>query len=173
MSVEVEVFNQTLWNWIQQYPVDERPKWDDWFLTIAFMVSRRSPCYRNKCGAIIVKNNDILAVGYNSSPKGQPNCQDLHNCYRNENNIPSGTKQELCRASGSHAESNAIAYASLNGHSTLDSTLYVYGHSKICNICKGIIANSGIKDIVYLKQDGTVERINIKEQWIINSVDQE
>ena len=174
MDQNTEKFDTELLHWIQQYPAkdrQDRPSWDEWFILFAFMASRRSPCLRRQVGAVIVKNKDVIAVGYNASPAYQPNCIELNNCYRNVHDIKSGTQLELCRSSGSHAESNAIAYASRNGHSTQDAVMYVFGHAFICNICRGIIANAGIKEVYHLKEDGTIEHVMVSD-WKVNPIDQ-
>ena len=48
----------------------ERPSWDEYFMEIATVVSKRSTCLRRSVGAVIVKNRQIVATGYNGTPKG-------------------------------------------------------------------------------------------------------
>ncbi|UYP43728.1 hypothetical protein NEF87_000013 [Candidatus Lokiarchaeum ossiferum] len=167
-------FPPSLFNWCQKIPLNtnERPSWDEYFLLMAFMVSRRSSCLRTKVGAVIVKDKDTISTGYNGAPNLQKSCLELGKCYRNDNEIISGTQLESCRASGSHAESNAIALAAKNGHSTADATLYLYGHNFVCNMCRGIISNAHIKRVVHLKQDGKIEEIDVRNQWDTNILDQ-
>ena len=107
----------------------KRPDWDEYFLNIATEVAKRSSCFRNNVGAVIVKDKDIISTGYNGAPKHQKNCLEIGYCYRDKHNIESGTHLELCRAVGSHAETNAIALAAKNGHSTDGCTLYLIGHN--------------------------------------------
>jgi len=102
-----------------------RPSWDEYFLNIAKVVSSRSTCFRNKVGAVIVKDKAIISTGYNGAPKYQHHCMEIGYCYRQDLNIASGAQLETCRAVGSHAESNAVALAARNGHSTNDATIYV------------------------------------------------
>ena len=168
-------FPEELSHWIQTFPLPftERPSWDEYFLLLAYIVSRRSSCLRTKVGAVIVKERDVISTGYNGAPTGQPNCIDLNNCYRNDNKIESGTQLERCRASGSHAESNSIALAAKNGHSTHEATLYLYGHTMVCNMCRGIITNAHLKEVIHLKDDGTVEFYNINQDWGTNILDEE
>jgi len=74
-------------------------------------------------------------------------------CYRDQHKIPSGNQLERCRSVGSHAESNAIALAARNGFSTNGATMYVVGHNYICNQCRGLIANAGIRRVVLKRKE--------------------
>ncbi len=148
-----------------------RPSWDQYFLNIAKVVATRSSCLRNQVGAVIVKNKDIVSTGYNGAPQYQPNCLEIGWCYRDKHNIKSGTQLEKCRAVGSHAESNAIALAARNGHSTNNATIYVYGHYFICNQCKAMIANANIKRVVIQTPDGKIEEFYPEIDWRIHPID--
>lgn len=150
----------------------DRPNWDEYFIEIAKVVAKRSSCLRNKVGAVIAHNKDIISTGYNGAPKHQKTCLEIGFCYRNQNNIKSGTQLERCRAVGSHAESNAICLAARNGHSTNDATIYVVGHTAICNQCKALIANANIKRAVLVKPDGTTEVFIPETDWLIHPIDQ-
>jgi dCMP deaminase len=150
-----------------------RPDWDEYFLDIAAVVATRSSCLRNKVGAVIVRDRDIVSTGYNGAPKYQPNCLQLGSCYRDEHHIPSGTKLELCRAVGSHAESNAIALAARNGHSTSGTTMFIVGHRQICNQCKAQIANAGIIRVLLRTPDGEVLEFFPARDWSRHPIDKE
>ncbi|HOP71584.1 MAG TPA: deaminase, partial [Bacillota bacterium] len=83
----------------------ERPAWDEYFMEVAQVVSRRSTCLRRNVGAVIVKDKRILATGYNGAPSGLPHCIEV-GCLREQLGVPSGQRHEMCR--GLHAEQNAI-----------------------------------------------------------------
>lgn len=70
----------------------------NYYLDIAQTVAQRSTCLRRKYGAVIVKNDEIISTGYNGAPRGCTNCSDLGKCKREELNIPSGERYELCLA---------------------------------------------------------------------------
>ncbi|MFH1046356.1 MAG: cytidine/deoxycytidylate deaminase family protein [Candidatus Omnitrophota bacterium] len=123
--------------------MDPRPGWDEYFLEIAQLVSRRSTCLRRKVGALVVKNRRILATGYNGTPSGIKHCSDA-GCLRARLNVPSGERHELCR--GLHAEQNALLQAALYGISLIGSSLYITNQP--CLICAKMIINAGIKEIV-------------------------
>ena len=116
---------------------------DDYFLKIASVVAERSTCLRHNMGAIAVLNSNILATGYNGAPAGTKDCLEL-GCLRNEKNIPSGERTEICRAV--HAEQNAIIQASLNGVSLEGSTIYCT-HTP-CVLCAKMLVNAKIKRFV-------------------------
>ncbi|MBR6401539.1 MAG: cytidine/deoxycytidylate deaminase family protein [Firmicutes bacterium] len=122
----------------------ERISWDEYFMSMAELASRRSTCIRRQVGAVIVKDHQLLATGYNGAPKGLPNCCDLNSCLRQELGIPSGERHELCRAV--HAENNAITQCAVNGVSCKGGTLYVTDSP--CNMCLKQIINAGIVRIV-------------------------
>ncbi|MBP7460855.1 MAG: cytidine deaminase [Candidatus Delongbacteria bacterium] len=153
-------------------PTILRPDWDHYFLDIARSVAARSSCLRNHVGAVIVKDKDIISTGYNGAPRYQPNCLEIGWCYRDRHQIPSGTQLERCRAVGSHAESNAIALAARNGHSTNQATIYVVGHKVICHQCKALIANANIVRVLLRKPDGELEEYYPQKDWQIHPIDQ-
>jgi len=120
-----------------------RPDSDEYFLKIASVVAERSTCRRHHIGAVAVKNKHILATGYNGAPSGFKDCLEL-GCLRDEMNIPSGTRQEICR--GIHAEQNVIIQATLHGVSLEGSTIYAT-HTP-CNLCAKMLVNARIKRFV-------------------------
>ena len=120
-----------------------RPDTDEYFLKIASVVAERSTCRRHHVGAVAVKNKHILATGYNGAPSGSKDCLEL-GCLRDEMNIPSGTRHEICR--GIHAEQNVIIQASLHGVSLEDSTIYCT-HTP-CVLCAKMLVNAKIKRLV-------------------------
>jgi len=120
-----------------------RPDSDQYFLKIASVVAERSTCRRHHVGAVAVKNKRILATGYNGAPSGAKDCLEL-GCLRDELNIVSGTRQEICR--GIHAEQNVIIQAGLHGVSLEGSTIYAT-HTP-CVLCAKMLVNAGIKRYV-------------------------
>lgn len=125
---------------------ENRPSWDEYFLRFAKLASIRSTCIRRKVGAVIVKDNRIVATGYNGVPAGIRHCSEV-GCIREQLGVESGTKHELCR--GLHAEQNAIVSSANFGVELKDSTIYVTDQP--CIICAKMIINAGIKRIVYLR----------------------
>lgn len=121
----------------------KRPDWDEYFLDIAKLVSRRSTCLRRQVGALIVKNRRILTTGYNGTPTGITHCE-VTGCLREKLKVPSGERHELCR--GLHAEQNAIIQAALYGVNIEGGTLYCTNQP--CSICAKMLINAGIKEIV-------------------------
>ena len=133
----------------------------DYYLGIAKAVSKRGTCLRRNYGAVIVKDDRIVATGYNGAPRGEENCCDIGRCVRQEQKIPSGQRYELCRSV--HAEQNAIISAGFT--STNGATLYLAGIDMetgadiaapdCCEMCKRVVRNAGIKTVYFLNSDGT------------------
>jgi len=122
-----------------------RPSWDQYFMTITRHVAQRSTCLRAKVGAVIVRDKNILATGYNGSPAGLPHCVDV-GClvYRSEN--PDGEMEENCFRT-IHAEINAIAQAAKNGAAINCGAIYIT-HTP-CIHCFKVLINTGITRICY------------------------
>jgi len=125
--------------------IDRRPTWDEYFMEIVYLIAKRSTCLRRHVGAVIVKDNQILATGYNGVPTGIQHCAQQGGCLRERMNVPSGQRHELCR--GLHAEQNAIIQAAVHGSSIRGGTLYCT--TMPCIVCTKMIINAGIKKVVY------------------------
>ena len=115
-------------------------------MDITSLVARRSTCMRRQVGAVMVKEKNILATGYNGTPSGITHC-DVTGCLREQLNVPSGERHELCR--GLHAEQNAIIQAARHGVNISDSVLYCTNSP--CIICTKMLINAGIRKVVYLQ----------------------
>jgi len=120
-----------------------RPTWHSTFMEVARVVAKRSTCLRRQVGAVLVRDNHILATGYNGAPAGLEHCLDT-GCLREQMGIPSGERHELCRAI--HAEQNVIIQAALHGVTTAGSTVYVT--CQPCFICAKMLINAGIVRVV-------------------------
>jgi dCMP deaminase len=136
--------NRKPFDWVKE---GQRPSWDVYFMGLCDVVATRSTCIRRQVGAIIVKDNRILATGYNGAPSGLTHCEDM-GCYRQAHNIPSGTLAEKCRAA--HAEQNAIVQAAKYGISINYGVLYCTNFP--CSICAKLIINAGIIQVIH-KED--------------------
>lgn len=123
---------------------DTRISWDEYFMEMAKLAAKRSTCIRRQVGAVIVQDKHVIATGYNGAPKGIPHCAELGGCYREQNNIPSGERHELCRAL--HAEQNAIIQAATYAQGIDGATIYITHQP--CVICAKMIINAGIERIV-------------------------
>jgi dCMP deaminase len=133
----------------------DRPEKEDYYLNIAQVVSRRSTCLKVLIGAIIVKEDQIIATGYVGAPRHTRSSLDHNFCLRQKLQIPSGTQYELCRSV--HAEQNAIINAARAGVSLLGGDMYIFGESREsgktlfafpCFICKKMIINAGLNRVV-------------------------
>ncbi len=124
--------------------MNTRPTWDQYFMSIAELVSTRSTCIRRKVGCVLVKDKRILATGYNGAPASLSHCTQ-ETCLRTSRDVPSGVQQELCR--GLHAEQNVIIQAAVHGVRTGGAT--VYCTHKPCILCAKMLINAQVVRIVY------------------------
>lgn len=144
-----------------------RPSWDEYFLEAAKLVAKRSTCVRRHVGAIAVKDKRILATGYNGAPAGLAHCIDI-GCIRQKMKIPSGQRQELCRAL--HAEQNVIIQALLHKIDLKGSIIYVTNQP--CVICSKMLMSAGIKEVIILEgyPDELAKKMlkesGIKVKWV-------
>ncbi len=121
----------------------ERPDWDHYFMQIASVVATRSTCMRRNVGALLVLNKRILTTGYNGTPSGLKHCREV-GCVREQMNVPSGERHELCR--GLHAEQNAIIQAAIHGVAINGSILYCTHYP--CAVCAKMLVNAGVRSLV-------------------------
>jgi len=136
--------------------VNERISWDQYFINIANETSKRSSCTRLKVGCVLVKDNRMVAAGYNGFLGG----------FKHKSIIRDNHEQATV-----HSEQNAIADAASRGASVDSSTAYITHYP--CINCFKILAASGIKKIIYLndyKNDELVEEINENQIPIIKWV---
>ena len=144
---------------------------ENYYLDIADSVAERGTCLRRLYGAVIVKNDEIISTGYVGAPRGRKNCVDLGFCMRQKLNIPRGERYELCRSV--HAEANAIISAPRD--KMIDSTLYLVGrevssgelikNSCGCAMCKRMVINAGIKDVIIRDTEDEYRVIHV-DDWI-------
>lgn len=141
----------------------ERISKERYYLDIAYAVCKRSNCLKRHYGAVIVKDDEIIATGYNGSPRGAVNCCDVGKC--NRLNTPSNSG-DYSQCHSVHAEQNAILSASRD--KMIGATLYLageeldkeyfdetgeykynrMGNCTPCPICGRMIDNSGIIDVI-------------------------
>ncbi len=125
--------------------MNERIGWDQYFLLLAKLAACRSTCLSRPTGAVIVRDKQILATGYNGSVPGGAHCTDEGVCFRRAAGASDSEKISWCRAS--HAEANAVAQAARAGISVASSTLYTT--LSPCFTCAKLIASAGIIRVVY------------------------
>lgn len=147
-----------------------------YYLDIATEVAKRGTCLRRVYGAVIVKDDEIIATGYNGAPRGSENCCDTGVCERQRLQVAAGERYELCKAV--HAEANAIISAARRD--MLGATLYLSGidvasgehiDSKPCLMCQRLIRNAGIIKIVQRSKDGEgFTKVDLRELAVLESL---
>ena len=144
---------------------------ENYYLDIAETVLKRATCLRRCYGAIIVKNDEIVATGYNGAPRGRRNCTDLGYCTREALQVPSGQRYELCRSV--HAEANAIISAARS--EILGGTLYLAGRdaktgellgdATSCSMCRRMVINAGLKEVVIRRTATAFDVVDVAD-WV-------
>ncbi len=149
----------------------ERVSKENYYLDIAQTVLERATCLRRVYGALIVKNDEIIATGYNGSPRGRCNCVDLGYCTREALKVPRGERYELCRSV--HAEANAIISAARRD--MVGGTLYLVGRDAVtgallgdatsCSMCRRMIINAGLERVVIRRTPTEFEVVPVNS-WV-------
>lgn len=114
-------------------------KYDETMLATAKLFGELSYCTKKKVGAIIAKDNRILATGYNGTVSGISN-----ECEYMENGKLTTSPYVV------HAEQNVLMFCAKNGISTYRATMYTT--LSPCSTCAKLIVQAGIKRVVYLDE---------------------
>lgn len=114
----------------------DRPSWDVYFMSLARTVATRATCDRKMVGSLLVRDRVILSTGYNGSIRGLPHCAEVGHLMINDHCVRT-----------IHAEQNAIVQAAMHGTRIEGSDLYVTASP--CWVCFKMIANAGVRRIVY------------------------
>jgi len=152
---------------------DRRPSKEEYYLSIAKEVALRGTCLRRNFGAVIINNDQIISTGYTGAPRGTQNCIDVGHCYREQHNVPSGERYELCRSV--HAEMNSVIHAARS--EMVGGSLFLTGieaktgelveDAEPCKLCKRVIINAGIKYVYVMMNGGQVRRMLVSD-WVAN-----
>lgn len=127
----------------------KQKKLDSVFMNITKEVATLSHCVRFKVGAVLVKDGNIISMGYNGTPAGMDNC-----CEKDNVTVPHVI----------HGEVNAILKAAKTGTSVNGGTLYLT--LSPCLDCSKLILQSGIKRVVYLTAYRNLEGVDFLKQFI-------
>ena len=125
---------------------NEKLSWDQYFITLSFLISNRSSCKRLKVGCVLVKDTRVISVGYNGFLPGFPH----ESIVRDNHEI--GTI---------HAEQNAIVDCAKRGVSSDHTVAYITHYP--CFNCMKLLCGSGIKEIKYIDDyhnDPAVEELS-------------
>lgn len=139
----------------------QRPTWDEYFLMLAKLAATRSTCLAFPVGAVIVKNKQVVATGYNGSPSGSAHCTTQGYCYPGLNSCDAS---KILPSRAVHAEANAIAQAAKYGISTDGSSIYVT--LEPCLSCLKLIISAGIKEVFYETSFNSGEKALVRDSFI-------
>jgi dCMP deaminase len=139
----------------------DRPTWDEYFMLMAKLAATRSTCLAFPVGAVIVKNRQVLATGYNGSPSGTIHCTAQGFCYEG---LSSCDASKTLPSRAVHAEANAIAQAARHGIPTDGATIYVT--LEPCIACLKLIISAGIKEVFYETNFNVGEKVIVRDSFV-------
>lgn len=139
----------------------DRPTWDEYFMLMAKLAATRSTCLAFPVGAVIVKNRQVLATGYNGSPSGSIHCTAQGFCYEG---LSSCDASKVLPSRAVHAEANAIAQAARHGISTDGATIYVT--LEPCIACLKLVISAGIKEVFYETNFNVGEKVIVRDSFV-------
>ena len=119
-----------------------KPKFIDAYMDVAERFAQLSSATRLQVGAIVVKDDRIISIGYNGMPSGWDNC-----CEDVVREDEVGFQVTKTKPEVLHAESNAVAKLAKSSESGLGATIFVT-HSP-CIDCAKLIYQSGISNVYY------------------------
>lgn len=140
---------------------ENRPSWDEYFLMMAKLAATRSTCLAFPVGAVIVKNRQVLATGYNGSPSGSVHCTAQGYCYPG---LISCDSSSSLPSRAVHAEANAIAQAAKHGISTQGSSIYVT--LEPCLSCLKLVISAGITEVFYETDFNSGDKVLVRDSFI-------
>jgi dCMP deaminase len=143
------------------YDISSRPTWDEYFMMLAKLTATRSTCLAFPVGAVIVKDRQVLATGYNGSPSGSPHCTAQGYCYPE---LSACNASKILPSRSVHAEANAIAQAAKHGINTNGATIYVT--LEPCLACLKLVISAGIREIFYETTFNTGDNLKVRDFFI-------
>ncbi|MBD2447402.1 dCMP deaminase family protein [Nostoc sp. FACHB-152] len=139
----------------------QRPTWDEYFLMLAKLAATRSTCLAFPVGAVIVKNKQVVATGYNGSPSGSVHCTAQGYCYPG---LSSCDASKTLPSRAVHAEANAIAQAAKYGVATDGAKIYVT--LEPCLSCLKLIISAGIREVIYETSFNSGNSLFVRDSFI-------
>lgn len=141
------------------------------FMRIAYQVASESKAEKRKVGAVIVKDNNIIALGYNGTPSGFDNCcEDEVEVTSYEENGGMGCGDNFgimpkilkTRPEVLHAESNAISKCARSTFSSEGADIFVT--TAPCIECAKLIIQAGIKNVFWSEEYKSMDGIRLLEK---------
>lgn len=163
---------------------DKRLSKDEYYLDLAKSVCQRATCLKVQIGAVIIRDDQVVATGYCGAPRGTKSSMEHGFCLRQKLGIPSGHRYEMCRSV--HAEQNAIINAARSGTSLLGGDMYIFGERRNddgsvgdvldafpCFICKKMLINCGLKRVICSLKEGGFKTFQVEdwmEEWRLQDI---
>ena len=130
------------------------------FLKSAYLLGQESKCVSKQVGAILVHEYRIISTGYNGTPAGHANCNQVFN----PKNFDREEHHKFSKQCELHAETNAIAFAAKHGNATNDSIMFCT--LEPCDDCIKLMIASGVKSVYYLFDYDYSDKNNPLRQYL-------
>jgi dCMP deaminase len=141
--------------------LENRPNWHEYFLMLAKLTATRSTCLAFPVGAVIVKDRQVLATGYNGSPSGSVHCTAQGYCYPG---LSSCDASSSLPSRAVHAEANAVAQAARHGIATNGAKIYIT--LEPCISCLKLLISAGIQEIFYETPFNQGEKALVRDAFV-------
>jgi dCMP deaminase len=142
----------------------KRIEWDQYFMMLAKMAATRSTCMSRPVGAVLVKDNRVVATGYNGAVPNASHCIDQQTCFRRACKVPDNLKNMYCKSN--HAEANIIAQAAKSPVDIYGSKLYITLYP--CYTCAKLLCSAGISRVYY---ETKYESVNVRDTFNTNFIE--
>jgi len=132
----------------------------NFFLKSAYLLGQESKCVSKQVGAILVHEYRIISTGYNGTPAGHVNCNEVFD----PKNFDREAHHRFSSQCELHAETNAIAFAAKEGNATNDSIMFCT--LEPCDDCIKLMIAAGVKNVYYLFDYDYSDKNNPLRQYL-------
>lgn len=143
------VLNMGLVKKLPEGDFGSRPNWDEYFMSLAIIVSRRASCHNVRAGSVFADpdSHRLLGTGYNGAPPERASCL-VAGCNKAKKNLNYEDSLNTGECIGIHGEVNAEGH--LSGLTQRGATLYTT--ISPCYHCSKTLAAWGVKRVVFKRE---------------------
>jgi dCMP deaminase len=134
-----------------------KAKFKQAFMKTAYVFAELSSAIKLKVGAVVVKDDRIISLGYNGTPTGWDNVCELEIINFQDGSVQLKTKSEVI-----HAEMNALMKLASSTESGKGAAIFIT-HSPCMECAKGIY-QTGITEVYYTEAYRNVDGIEFLQK---------